>query len=63
VDAVRTGTLLAIEGAAAFGAASLACLRASHGTAGATLLILASTVVWTVAPISLALRRLARRDL
>jgi Cu-processing system permease protein len=63
VDAVRTGTLLAIEGAAAFGSASLAFLRASHGTLGATLLILASTVVWTVAPISLALRRLARRDL
>ncbi len=63
VDAIRTGTLLAIEGAAAFGAASLAFLRFSHGSMGAILLIAASAIIWTAAPIGCALRRLARRDL
>ena len=35
VGAVRTGALLAIDGTAAFGAASLALLRFTHGAAGA----------------------------
>jgi Cu-processing system permease protein len=62
VDAVRTGTLLAIEGSAAFGAASLAFLRCSHGTTGAALLLGASAMAWTIGPLALAVRQLERRD-
>ena len=50
VDAVRTGTLLAVEGTTAFGAASLAFLRFTGGAAGAACGSAASLVVWIVAP-------------
>jgi len=63
VDAVRTGTLLGVEGAAAFGAASLAFLRFTHGTAGAALLLVLSAVLWTLVPPWLAARRLERSDI
>ena len=63
VDAVRTGTLLGIEGAAAFGAASLAFLRFTGGPLPAGLLLAASVVVWIVAPTAAAVARLRRTDL
>lgn len=63
VGAVRTGALLAVEGSAAFGAASLALLRFTHGPAGAGALIGASVLAWATVPIALAARRLARADL
>jgi Cu-processing system permease protein len=63
VDAVRTGTLLAVEGTAAFGAASLAFLRVAHGPAGAAVLIGASIVLWATVPILWAVRRLNRADI
>ncbi|HET7754537.1 MAG TPA: ABC transporter permease subunit [Anaeromyxobacteraceae bacterium] len=63
VGAVRTGALLAIEGTAAFGAASLAFLRFTRGSAGAALALAASIAVWTVVPALLAARRLERVDL
>ena len=63
VDAVRTGTLLAIEGTAAFGASSLALLRYTKGPAGAAGLIAASLVAWLVLPPWLATRRLERSDI
>jgi Cu-processing system permease protein len=50
VDAARTGTLLAIEGTGAFGAASLALLRWTHGPVGAGVAIVASLAAWIVAP-------------
>jgi Cu-processing system permease protein len=62
VDAVRTGTLLVIEGAAAFGAASLAFLRFTRGGLGAGSLLVASIVLWLVLPTVAALRRLGRTD-
>jgi Cu-processing system permease protein len=62
VDAVRTGALLGIEGAAAFGAASLAFLRFTGGTFGAGLLLGISLVVWIVAPTAIAIYRLRRAD-
>jgi Cu-processing system permease protein len=62
-DAVRTGALLATEGTAAFGAASLAFLRFTRGTLGAGLLLGTSLLVWLVVPPLLAARRLQRRDL
>ncbi|HEY3381582.1 MAG TPA: ABC transporter permease subunit [Vicinamibacterales bacterium] len=62
VDAVRTGTLLAIEGTAAFGAASLALLRFTGGATGAAVVLSCSLVLWTVVPIGLAARRLSRAD-
>ncbi len=62
VDAVRTGTLLGIEGTAAFGAASLAFLRFTHGPVGAGILIGSSLLVWTVAPTLVAIGRLRRAD-
>ena len=61
--AVRTGTLLAIEGTGAFGAASLALLRFTGGPRGAGLAIGAALVFWLAAPVGLALRRLRKADL
>jgi Cu-processing system permease protein len=62
LGAVRTGTLLAIEGTGAFGAASLALLRFTRGPWGAGLLLGLSLLFWLVAPLALALRRLRRAD-
>lgn len=63
VDAVRTGTLLAIEGTTAFGAASLALLRATRGPAGAQALVALSVLFWIVLPAAIAVRRLGKADL
>jgi Cu-processing system permease protein len=63
VDAVRTGTLLGIEGTGAFGAASLAFLRFTGGPAGAGLWIGASLLTWIVVPTLAAVRRLRRSDI
>ena len=63
VDAVRTGTLLAIEGTSAFGPASLALLRATRGAAGAQILVALSVSLWTVLSATIACRRLSRTDL
>lgn len=63
IDAVRTGTLLAIEGTAAFGAASLALLRFTHGAGGAFALIALSAAAWTIIPLWIAGRRLAHADM
>ena len=62
VGAVRTGTLLGIEGTGAFGAASLALLRFTRGPLGAGLYLAASLAFWLVAPTALAIRRLRRVD-
>jgi Cu-processing system permease protein len=62
VDAVRTGALLGIEGAAAFGAASLAFLRFTKGPWGAAALLGLSLILWTVAPTLAAIERLRRTD-
>lgn len=63
IDAVRTGALLAIEGTAAFGPASLALLRVTGGAGAATAWILASVAAWAIVPAVLAARRLARIDI
>lgn len=63
VDALRTGTLLAIEGTAAFGSSSLALLRFTGGPGGAAALIAFSTLFWILAPAWLAVRRLAKADI
>jgi Cu-processing system permease protein len=63
VDAIRTGTLLGLEGTAAFGAASLALLRYTGGPVNAGLLIAASLLVWLVGPTVLAIVRLRRADI
>jgi Cu-processing system permease protein len=63
VGALRTGALLLVEGTGAFGAASLALLRFTHGPAGATLLIALSLVGWIVVPAVWAGRRLERADI
>jgi Cu-processing system permease protein len=63
VGAVRTGALLGIEGSGAFGAASLALLRFTHGPAGATIVLGLSVLFWLVAPAALAVRRLRKADL
>ncbi len=62
VDAVRTATLLGIEGAAAFGAASMAFLRFTRGPGGAAVLLGLSLVFWIAAPVAAALERLRRTD-
>ena len=63
IDAVRTGTLLGIQGTTAFGAASLALLRFTRGPAGAALLLGLSALLWVVVPAHFAARRLERADL
>ncbi len=63
VDAVRTGTLLGIEGVTAFGAASLAFLRFTRGPWGAAAAIALSVLIWVVGPAWLAARRLDRADI
>lgn len=63
VDAARTGALLAIEGTAAFGAASLALLRFTGGMGMAATAIGLSLGAWFVAPLWLAARALSRADI
>lgn len=63
IDAVRTGALLAIEGTAAFGPASLALLRFTNGPAGAAAAVACSLVLWVAVPLALASRRLSRADI
>lgn len=62
IGAVRTGSLLAIEGTAAFGAASLALLRFTNGVAGAAGAIAACLLLWIALPAWSAARRLGRID-
>jgi Cu-processing system permease protein len=62
VDAVRTAALLGIEGAAAFGAASLAFLRFTKGPWGAAAMLSVSVLFWLGAPTLAAIRRLRRTD-
>jgi Cu-processing system permease protein len=63
VDAARTGVLLAIEGASAFGAASLALMRFTGGMGTTAALIALSLAAWIVMPFALALRALSRSDI
>jgi Cu-processing system permease protein len=63
VDAVRTAALLGVEGAAAFGAASLAFFRVTGGRASAGAMLGASAIVWIVFPTVMAVRRLRRQDI
>jgi Cu-processing system permease protein len=63
VDAVRTGTLLGIQGTTAFGPASLALLRFTRGATGAAALLGLSCLLWIVLPAAIASRRIARADL
>jgi Cu-processing system permease protein len=62
VDAVRTAALLGIEGAAAFGAASLAFLRFTGGPWSAAMLLGLSLLLWIAVPTLFAMRRLQRAD-
>jgi Cu-processing system permease protein len=62
VDAVRTATLLGVEGVAAFGAASLAFLRFTKGPWGAGVLLGLSLFFWIAAPALAAIERLRRTD-
>ena len=63
VDAVRTGTLLGLEGTGAFGGASLAFLRFTKGATGAMLLLALSLGLWIAIPAGVAAARLRRADL
>lgn len=63
VDAVRTGTLLGLEGSGAFGSASLAFLRFTKGPSGAACLLAASLLLWVLVPAGVAAARLRRADL
>ncbi len=63
VDAVRTAALLGIEGTAAFGPASLAFLRFTHGAGGAAALLGLSVALWIVGPLLAAAIRLRRADI
>jgi Cu-processing system permease protein len=62
-SALRTAELLLLEGTAAFGAASLALLRFTHGPLGAALALGTSLLLWLVLPVLVAARRLGAADL
>ena len=62
VDGVRTASLLGIEGAAAFGAASLAFLRFTKGPWGAATLLGLSLLLWMTVPALAAIARLRKTD-
>jgi Cu-processing system permease protein len=62
VDAVRTATLLGVEGSSAFGAASLAFLRFTRGPVGAVVLLGLSFLLWITVPVLAAIERLRRTD-
>jgi Cu-processing system permease protein len=62
VDAVRTGALLVIDGTAAFGAASLALFRFTHGVTGTACVIALSLLAWSIVPATVAAWRLRRMD-
>lgn len=63
IDAARTGVLLAIDGTAAFGAASLALLRFTGSVAMTGALIFLSLAAWLITPAALALRALSKSDI
>lgn len=63
IDAVRTATLMAIDGPSAFGVASLALLRVTGGWVGASALIAASLAAWIAGPVAFAIARLERADI
>lgn len=63
IGALRTGALLLVEGTGAFGAASLALLRFTHGPMGAAALIALSLALWIALPSALAVWRLERADI
>jgi Cu-processing system permease protein len=63
VDALRTATLLGIEGTGAFGAASASFLRFTGGPLGAALWLTASLLAWLTVPALLAVLRLRRVDI
>ncbi len=62
IGAVRTGTLLGIEGTGAFGAASLALFRFTRSAGGVGVVLGLSLLFWLVAPVTLAVRRLQKAD-
>jgi Cu-processing system permease protein len=62
-SAFRTGALLAVEGTAAFGSASLALLRFTGGPVGAGFALAVSITAWIVLPAAAAVHRLAKIDL
>jgi Cu-processing system permease protein len=63
VGAARTGSLLLIEGTAAFGSASLALLRFAGGPFRTALWLAASLTLWLALPFWIATRRLSRADI
>jgi Cu-processing system permease protein len=63
VDAVRTGTLLAVEGTTAFGAGSLAFLRFAGGPVTAAVWLVLSIIAWMILACVIADVRLRRADL
>lgn len=63
IDAVRTATLMALEGTTAFGAASLAFLRFTYGAAGAAWWLASSVLFWIAAPLGVGAFRLSRADI
>ena len=62
-DAIRTGALLGISGTTAFGPASAALLRFTHGPLGAAILIAASALLWIAVPAAAGVRRMTRADI
>jgi Cu-processing system permease protein len=62
-DAVRTGTLLGLEGPTALGSASLAFLRFTGGPVQAACWLGLSVVAWVLAPLLAAGIRLTRADI
>ena len=63
VDAVRTATMLGLEGTTAFGGASLAFFRLTGGSAAAAILLVVSVLAWILLSLVVARVRLSRCDI
>jgi hypothetical protein len=61
-SSARTAMLMWIEGPAAFGPASLALMRFTGGPVAAATLAMFSLLLWAVAPLVVAARRLSLAD-
>ncbi|MHB0968928.1 MAG: ABC transporter permease [Thermoanaerobaculia bacterium] len=63
IDAIRTGTMMAIQGTSAFGSASLAFFRFTRGEPRAFAYLGLALTCWLAGPLAIAIWRLRRADL
>ncbi len=63
VDLVRVASLIVLDNVTMFGAAGAAMLRFLGGTSASVALLIAGLAVWTIIPLGISSRMLARQDI